>query len=74
MQQREEKPESDVHVQHEGTISLFHLQNEEAKGWVETHVVGETSWFGQALAVEHRYVLDLIQGMQEDGLIVEVYK
>ncbi len=61
---------SDVTIQCEGTISLFHLNTDEAKGWVEDNVEGDSQFFGSALVVEHRYVDNLIYGMTEDGLSV----
>ena len=63
---------SDVTVSGSGTIYLLHLQTLAAFAWVEDHVVGERQFLGDALAVEHRYVADIVAGMLEGGLELEV--
>jgi hypothetical protein len=35
-------------------------------------VSGETTWFGRALVVEHRYIENLLVGMQEAGFRIVV--
>jgi hypothetical protein len=61
----------DVSVSNHGTIFLFQPLTDAARGWIEENVVGETQWFGSALAVEHRYARDLAVGMIRDGLRLE---
>ena len=62
----------DVTVDNEGTIFLFHLLTEAAELWVAENTTGdETTFFGNALVVEHRYASDLAYGMHRDGLVVE---
>lgn len=62
---------SDVRIEGGGTVYLFRLLTQAAREWVEEHVVGETTWMGDALAVEHRYAGALADGMLADGLVVE---
>ena len=60
----------DVTVSGGGTVYLFHLLTQEARAWVDEHVVGERHMLGTGLAVEHRYAGPLVTGMTSDGLIV----
>ncbi len=63
-------PLADVTIQNEGSLFLFQPCTEAARGWIEENVVGETQWFGSALAVESRFAYDLAVGMIGDGLTV----
>jgi len=42
----------------------------EAKEWIEENVSEDSQWLGNGLAVESRYLSDLVSGMSEDGLIL----
>ena len=61
----------DVCVAGGGTLYLFLLLTPEARAWVEQHVSEDRQMLGAGLAVEHRYAVDLAQGMQSNGLTVE---
>jgi len=63
--------EVDVLIENHGTIFMVRPQTEKAKTWLEEHTGPDTQWFGEALAVEHGYVMQLAEGMQEAGLKVE---
>lgn len=67
----EEKPQNnpDVRVRNRGSIYLVELLSDTATQWV-TDNVSDPIWFGRALAVEHRYIRDLVASMQNDGLEV----
>lgn len=60
----------DVRVQYEGTLVLLHLLTDASREWVEEHVSEDRQMWGDAVAVEPRFVTDLIAGMQADGLEV----
>jgi hypothetical protein len=62
----------DMEVSNHGTVSLFHPLSERATGWLETHCPAgdEHQYCGPALAVEARFVPDLVQRVVEDGLSV----
>jgi len=60
----------DVQVSNEGSLFLFTPLTTAAREWINENVTGETTWFGNALVVEHRYAGDLAQGMAGDGLEV----
>lgn len=64
------EPTPDVTVENHGSIWLFRLQTDAARAWVEEHVSEESTMFGGALAVEHRFGSDLVLGMRGDGLLV----
>lgn len=61
----------DVIRENHGSIWLFRLQTDAAREWVAECVDPDAQYFGNALAVEHRYVDNLTVGMIEDGLVVE---
>lgn len=63
---------ADVGISLHGTIVLFHLFTPVAERWVENHVAEDAQWFGDALAVEHRFASDLANGVSADGLRVQV--
>ena len=46
-----------------GTVFLFTPHTEKAEQWIAENVVGEATYFGGALVVEHRYARDLAVGM-----------
>lgn len=62
----------DVIVTGGGTTYLFDPITQRAKDWVNDNVHAEPyQFFGGALAVEHRYIGDLVAGARGDGLNVE---
>jgi hypothetical protein len=62
----------DMEVSNHGTVSLFHPLSERASGWLEAHcpVGTDHQYCGRALAVEARFVPDLLHHVAEDGLSV----
>ncbi len=69
--QVKKKLKPDVEITNCGSIVLFHASNKAAHEWIEENVSGETTWFGNSLAVEPRYAGDLAEGMQGAGLVVK---
>jgi hypothetical protein len=63
-------PPADVRITNEGSIFLVRPLTPAGKRWIAEHVEDPT-WFGGALAVEHRYIRGLATGMAADGLEVE---
>ena len=66
-----ERAEQDASVEHHGTIYLVHPLTEPALAWLTEHVSEDSQWFGNALAVEHRFVADLVAGMRDAGLVIK---
>lgn len=61
----------DIRVQGEGSIYLLHLETQAARIWVGENVqFEEHQIFGESIAVEHRYVGDIVQGALAEGLVV----
>ena len=61
----------DVLVRNGGSVYLFCPLTPAAKVWFEENVQSDGwQWFGNALCVEHSYVLGLIEGIQDAGLVV----
>ena len=52
--------------------TCFCSRTDQAREWVEEYVSRDRQMLGYGLAVEHRYAAVLAEGMQADGLVVEV--
>lgn len=65
------KRKQDIQIENHGSIFLFRVLTNHARTWVDKNVhVEEYLWIGSAFSVEHRYALDLAEGMRADGLEV----
>jgi len=53
-----------------GTIFLLQALSPEAREWEEEHLPEDRQYFGMAVAVEHRYIGDILRGIKADGLLV----
>lgn len=61
----------DVAVENHGTIALIRPLTDSGRTWVEENIPTEDwQWFGGAIVAEPRYVPDVIEGMEGDGLEV----
>lgn len=54
-----------------GSIYTVTPMTDAAREWIDEYVTGEQQWLGRSLAVEHRYIADLVAGMQSCGLTVQ---
>lgn len=63
--------EDDFSVENHGTIYLLRPHTPAAIEWVEQHIPDEHQEFAGAIVVEHRYIADIVLGIQEDGLVVQ---
>jgi hypothetical protein len=54
-----------------GTIGLLRPLTEAAEEWLDANIADDAQWFGNALAIEHRYIDAIIDGIINDGLSVE---
>lgn len=59
---------ADYTVRNEGSVFLVTPNTPEAKAWLKQSTDGQ--WFGESLAVEHRYVTALVEGLRENGFSV----
>jgi hypothetical protein len=58
----------DFTVTNHGTIFLLEPHTEAAFDWVDEHLPAEALTFGDAVVVEHRFIHDIVVGIQADGL------
>ena len=62
---------ADFEVRDGGTVYTVRPVSKRAGEWTNEHVRLESwQWLGDAFAVEHRYLDDLIDGIRGDGLTV----
>lgn len=59
----------DAYVENHGSLCLVRPQTAFAHDWLKMNTDGQ--WWGGGLAVEPRYVTDLVSGMREEGMTVE---
>jgi hypothetical protein len=52
------------------SIFLLRPLSESAKIWVEENLPADAQWFGDAVVVEHRYIWAILEGIENDGLVV----
>jgi hypothetical protein len=60
----------DFSVQNEGSIFLLRPFTYPAREWIRDNISPDRVMFGDAVVVEHRFILDLIDGIFADGLEV----
>lgn len=60
----------DVLIENHGSIILFRPLTPDGDAWIENNIGSDAQYFGDALAVEHRYAEDIAEGMMSDGLTV----
>ena len=62
---------ADFEITGGGTVYILTPCTTEAKEWLEEHVdLDNVQWFGRGIAVEHRYIEDIVEGARGDGLEV----
>ena len=61
----------DVIIGGGGSIFTFRPVTKKARAWVDDNVELESwQWLGDIFAVEHRYAVDIVDGMRDAGLEV----
>src|SRR6266446_403477 len=65
-------PSPDFLVENHGSIFLLKPQSDLATSWVEDHIGRENGYqpYYPTVVVEHRYIADIVAGIQGDGLAV----
>jgi hypothetical protein len=61
---------TDFTVQDEGTIFLLIPNTDAAQEWIAEHIPDTAQCFGTAVVVEHRYIAEIVHGIQQSGLKV----
>jgi hypothetical protein len=62
--------QADFSVQNEGSIFLLIPHTDSGNAWIEEHISEDARRFGGGVVVEHRYILDIVNGSKNDGLEV----
>lgn len=60
----------DFTVYGSGTVYLLTSITEAAREWVDEHLSRDRQYLGEGIAVEHRYIVALVEGARRDGLVV----
>ena len=65
-------PSPDFLVENHGSIFLLKPQTDSATSWVEEHIGRENGYqpYYPTVVIEHRYIADIVAGIQGDGLAV----
>jgi len=59
-------------LENHGSIWLFRPKDMEAEQWVDENISDDRQSFGSAVAVETRYIQDIVEAFKEaDGEIVQ---
>lgn len=61
---------TDFTVQGGGTVYLLCPITDKAEEWIEENIPEDAQKLGVNVAVEHRYIEDIIEGIRADGLTV----
>lgn len=60
----------DFEVQNHGTIFLLCPLTDSAVEWVDEHLPEDVLTFGRGICVEHRFISNIVRGIQDSGLVV----
>lgn len=72
VRQRIRTNDMDFTIHHHGSITMLATHTDAALDWVEENIeLEDWQWQGNQFAVEPRYLDALIEGIEEDGLIIE---
>jgi hypothetical protein len=71
MANRNGRPASpDFAVEDHFSIFLLRPLTPAAESWIHEHIPEDAQYFGNSVVVEHRYIADIVAGIQDDGLVV----
>jgi hypothetical protein len=59
---------ADFAVESYGSIFLLQPLTPEAQAWIDEFISEDAQYLGSAVAVEHRYIVDIVDGFKEEGL------
>ena len=60
----------DFVCENHGSVFLLRPISPAAFAWINEHLPADRQMFGNAVAVEHRFIWSILAGLQEDGLTV----
>lgn len=62
--------QADFEVYGGGTVYMVQPLNETAKTFLYDRLGDEAQFLGEAVAVEHRYIADIVSNLREEGFLV----
>ena len=67
-------PTSDFELQNHGSIFVLIPQNTSARIWINDHIGRDNGYQPHypTVVVEHRYIADIVEGIRNDGLAVQL--
>jgi hypothetical protein len=67
------KIQPDFVVENHGSIFLIKPLTPSAVSWVDEHIGQDNGYqpYFPTVVIEHRYIADIVEGMQNDGLAVQ---
>ena len=63
-------PTPDFEVENHESIFLLRPLTPAAESWIQEFLPQDCTYFGSAVVVEHRFIADIVRGIQNDGLAV----
>lgn len=61
----------DLEVTGGGSVFLLHPRSDAGRAWIAEHIPEDAMMLGNAVAVEHRYIADIVAGAMSDDLCVQ---
>ena len=58
----------DFHVNDAGSLVMLEPVTDDAKAWCARHLPEDAPTWGNAYAVEFRYIEDILDGIKQEGL------
>jgi hypothetical protein len=65
------KRQPDLVVSGGGTLYILTPVTDAGREWIDSNVDPDAQRWGDGIAVEHRYIGDIVAGAQGDGLVVQ---
>ncbi len=62
---------ADFYLDCHGTIFLLRPMTEEAVAWITEHIDPQAPYLGRAVAIEHRFVEPIVEGIKSEGLTID---
>lgn len=63
--------DTDFTVAGGGTLYILRPNTDEAKAWVDEHIPADAQRWSGGVAVEHRYIGAIVDGIRADGMSVQ---
>ena len=61
---------SDFMLQNSGSISVLTPLTQQAAQWIDDHIDPNAQSWGGGVVIEHRYVDDIVDGIERDGFSI----